>query len=352
MSLWNAANGPSIHAELIGREWVKMGHKLTVFSSIEHPDARPTNQSDEDYVIRHFKVEEVTPFTRATYFDPIPLVNEDYEVFVAENVERLPAYQLYRLFPVIQGKAKTVMVVHEGGPPNDPYYYKFKWDAIICFDERYLEFIEKFFPRNIIHIIPYPCHPFTPGDKSIAREKLALPKDLKIIFSYGFRPHDIVSILPAIEKINVKYPLKYIIFINPESDPTKLIDLTKKYPFINVRKTALPLNKLYDYLHASDALLFHRKSSRYKAVLSSSICLTLGSGCPILFNRCNFVEIYGKEIIKYRDNDDLITKLSKLFEEGFNLENVKKFLERRSSKVIADKYIYLFKKIISEDGDG
>jgi hypothetical protein len=32
-TLWNAANGPSTHAELIGRAWMKLGHKLKVFST-------------------------------------------------------------------------------------------------------------------------------------------------------------------------------------------------------------------------------------------------------------------------------------------------------------------------------
>jgi cystathionine gamma-synthase len=97
MTLWNAANGPSIHAELVGREWVRMGHRLTVFSAIRHPDAKPTGQADEDYVIRHFIVDEVIPVTRAVYFDPKPLLESDYEIFVAQNVERLPTRELYSI---------------------------------------------------------------------------------------------------------------------------------------------------------------------------------------------------------------------------------------------------------------
>lgn len=118
MSLWNAANGPSIHAEFIGREWIKNEHSLVVFSA-RHPDFRPTHQKDEDFVIRHFDVSEVFPLT---------------------------------------------------------------------------------------------------------------------------------------------------------------------------------INELYTYLHASDVLLIHKESSRYKAVNSSTICQTLGSGCPILFHDSNYVELHGKEV--------------------------------------------------------
>lgn len=82
MCLWNAANGPAIHAELVGRAWVESGHKLMVFSTEKHPDARPTLQKDEDFVIRNFRVDKVYPFTRAASFDSSPLLNEEYEVFV------------------------------------------------------------------------------------------------------------------------------------------------------------------------------------------------------------------------------------------------------------------------------
>ena len=170
MCLWNAANGPSIHAELVGRAWVKLGHKLRVFSAEKHPDARPTLQKDEDFVIRHFRVNEVIPFTRAASFDSSPLLNEEYEVFVAQNVERLPANKLLEVFRKIKKKAVTVQVVHEGKSPEDPLYYKFDWDAIICFDQRYKDYLVKSFSAERIHMIPYPYHQIELGDKGDAKK--------------------------------------------------------------------------------------------------------------------------------------------------------------------------------------
>ena len=129
---------------LVGRAWVKLGHQLRVFSAQKHPDARPTFQKDEDFVIRHFSVDEVIPVTRSTYFDPSRLLNEEYEVFVAQNVERLPAQRLLEVFPEIKKRAVTIQVVHEGKAPEDPLYYKFDWDAIVCFDQRYKDYLVKF----------------------------------------------------------------------------------------------------------------------------------------------------------------------------------------------------------------
>jgi len=349
MCLWNAANGPSIHAELVGRAWVKLGHQLKIFSAQKHPDARPTFQEDEDFVIRHFRVDEVIPFTRATSFDSTPLLNEEYEVFVAQNVERLPAKKLLDLFPQIKQKAITVQVVHEGKAPEDPLYYKFDWDAIVCFDQRYKDYLVKSFPAERIHMISYPYHPLKLGDKKIARKKLGLPLEEKIIFSFGFRSKDVISVLPTLyemAKEYPQYPLRYVVIANPESELDELYEAKKKYNFIDLRVRALPLDELYDYLHASDVLLIHRESSqKYKAVVSSSVCQLLGSGCPILFHQSNYIELHGNEIIKYRDFEDMKTKLIELFQGKFDLAIVKDFLKNFETERIAERYIRLFEEL-------
>jgi glycosyltransferase involved in cell wall biosynthesis len=353
MCLWNAANGPSIHAELLGRAWVKLGHQLRIFSAKKHPDARPTLQKDEDFVIRHFSVDEVVPVTRATYFDPSPLLSEEYEVFVAQNVERLPAQRLLEVFPEIKKRAVTIQVVHEGKAPEDPLYYKFDWDAIVCFDQRYKDYLVKSFPAEKIRMIPYPYHPFQPGDKGKARKKLGLPPDEKIVFSFGFRPKDIASVLPALQDVAEEYPLRYVIVANPESDVDELRQAKEKYNFIDLEIKPLPLDELYTYLHASDALLIHRESSRkYKAVVSSSVCQVLGSGCPILFHESNYVELRGDEIVKYRDFEDMKAKLVGLLQGKFDPSRIEPFLEDHKAERIAERFIQLFEELMGTQTGG
>jgi hypothetical protein len=347
MCLWNAANGPAIHAELVGKAWEKLGHKLIVFSAEKHPDARPTLQKDEDFVIRHFRVNEVIPFTRAASFDPSPLLNEEYEVFVAQNVERLPADKLLEVFPEIRKKAATVQVVHEGKSPEDPLYYKFDWDAIVCFDQRYKDYLVKFFSAEKIHMIPYPYHPLVLGDKGKARERLDLPLDKKIVFSFGFRPKDIVSVLPALKDVDKEYPLRYVIIANPESEVDILREAQKTYGFIDLQVRPLTRHELYTYLHASDVLLIHRDSSqKYKAVVSSSVCQVLGSGCPILFHESNYIELHGDEIWKYRDFDEMKVKLTNLFNNKFDLGKVETFLEQHNTERIANRFLKLFEELM------
>jgi len=350
MCLWNAANGPSIHAELLGRAWVKLGHQLKIFSALKHPDARPTFQEDENFVIRHFRVEEVIPFTRATSFDPSPLLNEEYEIFVAQNVERLPAEKLLEVFPDIKKKAVTVQVVHEGKAPEDPLYYRFDWDAIVCFDQRYKDYLVKSFPAERIHMISYPYHSIKLGNKKEARRKLRLPQDEKIVFSFGFRSKDVISVLPTLyemAKEYPQYPLRYVVIANPESELDELYQAKKKYNFIDLKVKALSLDELYEYLYASDVLLIHRESSqKYPAVVSSSVCQLLGSGCPILFHQSNYIELNGNEIIKYCDFEDMKIKLIELFQGKLDLAIVKAFLKNYEAERIADRFIKLFEKLM------
>jgi hypothetical protein len=350
MCLWNAANGPSIHAELVGRAWVELGHHLRVFSAKKHPDARPASQIDEHFVIRHFSVDKVIPVTRAAWFDPSPILNEAYDVFVAQNVERLPAEKLLEIFPKIQERSVTVQVVHEGKAPEDPLYYKFDWDAIVCFDQRYKDYLVKSFPAEKIHMIPYPYHPLEPGDKEKARKNLEFRSDEKIVFSFGFRPADIVSVLPSLKDIAKEYPLRYVIIANPESDVGELREAKENYDFIDLQVRPLPIGELYTYLHASDALLIHRESSqKYKAVVSSSVCQVLGAGCPILFHESNYIELLGDEIIKYRDFEDMKAKLIDLFNSRFDLNKIQSFLEEHKAERIAEKYLLLFEGLIGRN---
>lgn len=348
MCLWNAANGPSIHAELIGRAWVEMGHELKVFSPTSHPDARPTYQQDEDYVTRHFRVDEIFPHTRAASFDPSSLLETEYDVFLAQNVERLPAEKLLEVFPEIKKKAVTVAVVHEGKAPEDPLYYKFEWDALVGFDERYREYLVKSFPAERIHIIGYPFHPFKPGDKPQAREKLGFGREEKIIFSFGFRPKEVLGVLPTLGEVADDFPLKYVIIANPESELGELPDIAEKYEFVELQVRPLPLDELYTYLYASDVLLIHRESSKkYKAVLSSTACQVLGSGCPILFRESNYVERHGDEIVKYRDLEEMKRKLVDLFHGRFDLGKVEAFLKDHNSEAIAQRFLDLFRRLLA-----
>lgn len=83
LSRWNTACGVSLHAELIGREFVENGHNLTVFAP---SNIRPVGK-DEHYVVRCFS-DEGDPIE--TFFYPEPFLDTDYEILVAERVGHVP----------------------------------------------------------------------------------------------------------------------------------------------------------------------------------------------------------------------------------------------------------------------
>jgi hypothetical protein len=338
MSTWNAPCGAAVHAELVGRRWIEKGHKLTVFAPLEEVKMR---EKDEPFVVRNYS---------NNYLDPKPFIEADYEAFVHHNIAKMPLKELFDIFPRIKEKAKTVLVAHQGRIPEDPYFPKFDWDAIVCFDERWKRFLVDIFPTEKIHIIPYPCHPIRHGDKTDARRKVGLPENKRIILIYGISLHKYLWLLPRIERLNKKYPLILLVLTSVD-DWFDLFEAVKhRYSFIVLRKEALTIEELYTYLHASDCLIYHTDSSPY-AVLSSTVHTCMGGGRPILAHYSNFVECFDKEVLKYKSNE-IEEKLMDVFEdkEGCKmaLKAAREYVKRNSAEVIAKKFIQLFETLSME----
>ncbi|MFZ2070379.1 MAG: hypothetical protein WAV32_01995 [Halobacteriota archaeon] len=336
MSTWNVPCGAAVHAELVGRSWIEKGHKLTVFAPLEEIKTR---EKDEPYVIRNYSKD---------YLNPEPFIEADYEAFVHHNISKMPMKELFDIFPRIKEKAKTVLIAHQGRILDDPYFAKFDWDAIVCFDERWKRFLVDIFPAEKIHIIPYPCHPICHGDKTEARRKLGLPEDKKIVLIYGISAHKYFSLLPRIARLNKKYPLILLVLTSVD-DWFDLFEALKwRYKFIELRKEALSTEELYTYLHASDCLIYHSDSSR-DAVLSSTVHLCMGAGRPILAHYSNFVEEFNTEVLNYGDVEE---KLMDVFEDRESckatLKAASEYVKRNSAEVIAQKFIQLFETLALE----
>jgi len=54
--------------------------------------------------------------------------------------------ELAKVFHHIRRKAKTITVIHDRMLSSNPSFYQFEWDAIVCNDKRFVEFIKKAFP--------------------------------------------------------------------------------------------------------------------------------------------------------------------------------------------------------------
>jgi glycosyltransferase involved in cell wall biosynthesis len=344
MSAWNTDSGASIHAELIGREWVKAGHQLSVFSFYEYSiHGTALTDKDEDYVIRCF----TTSTHSQVKLDPVPFLREDYEIFVVEDLGMLPQDPLGKIFHWIKRKAKTVTVIHDGRLSDNPSFYQFDWDAIVGFDERYIKFLKEVYPAELLHQIPYPCHPLKIGDKEAARRILNLPSEKKILFMFGPAARTGVETIPWILEYGSSYsPLILIVSRDKEA-----IAKAREYSSIvdvEVREETLTLPQLYEYLHASDALIIN-KPSMPQVTISSTVFQCLGSGCPIIARSSNFIETLRNEVLKFRDRKEFGDCLIEVLEQRENyrstVENAKKYVLENSAEIIANRFIDLFKKL-------
>lgn len=344
MSTWNAACGVSTHAELIGREWVRMGHDLRVFAPTN--DENVITDKDESYVTRCYTIDrEPVKGLKPSSLDKEACLESDYDIFIIQNLELMPMDKLLEIWPQIKARAKTIQVIHEGYLPPYPEFYLFDPDAVICFDERYRKVLSKKFPREKIYTISYPCHPLDFGDRKEARRKLGLPQDKKIIFTYGLSMWLRLFLLPAVAELAKTYDLLWLT-ISAQGERELLNRAKEKYSFIEARYSTLSSEELYTYLHAADALLIYNQSPN-PLVVSSMTYLCLGSGCPIVISEGRYTEDLGEEVFKYRDFDELKEVLVQAFEgKRPNQEALEKFIAEKSAESIASSFIELLQKLV------
>jgi len=352
MTRWNVPSGQSSHAEPIGRAWMEMGHELKVFAPAGM-DLSLIYRKDEPFVRRCYMQDIWGERDRSDYFfDPQPFLEEDYEIFLVEMAAIMPMPELLSIFPQIKRKAKTIHVVHETALPQDPNWYKFDWDAIVCFDERYKQFLGQAFPREKIAIIPFPCHRLAHGDKKAARKLLGLPLDKKIVFAYGADSvYFHVDLLPVMERLSRDYPVLFLLLTH--HNQTAVPEMKSTTEYFMVRDEMPTDDRLYTYLHACDAYIYYGRVSIDGVGVSSCVTTCLGAGRPVLVpDYCNFFDLSGKEVIKYGDFEDLKQKLRAIFDGTDsvreNLLAAEEYAMRYSAHEIASQFIKLFERIRGE----
>ena len=220
----------------------------------------------------------------------------------------LPMDELAKVFSMVKKTTKTVNVIHDCVLSNDPSFYQFEWDKIVCFDERYKDFLKKVYNEEIITIIPHPCNPWNPGNKEEARKKLDLPVDGYILFVFGQKLNEKLWVINSLKDLSEIFDVSLLIVSLEEPVPLKRKDLK-----IYFRKEAPDIKRLYDYLYAVDALIVNKEIMRKNIVISTTAFQCLGSGCPILAYASKLVEEFPDDvIIKYKVFDELEEKLKKL----------------------------------------
>ncbi len=353
MSAWNTDSGASIHAELIGRSFVEAGIDLKVFSFYRHSfhgtALTKRAQEEESYVNRCFTVySALNP-----ELDAAELLASDFDIFIVEDLGMLPMKQLLTVFPEIKKKAKTVSVVHDGELSEKKEYFKFDWDRVVCFDNRYYSFLKKVYPEDRLSIIPYPSFPFAPGDKDEARRKLGLAKDKKIVFLFGQAAEYAVNTALVLDRLSDKYDIMMLLVTESENVIRDFRHVKEKAKFdFKVVSKFLDTDLLYEYLYAADCMLYNKRSNP-NVVVGSTIFQCLGSGCPILTLDSNFSYSFNNEVIKHHDFYELEENLADVFEKGpkyhAQQEATLAYLNENSARPTAEKFLELFKDLLKKD---
>ena len=340
LSRWNATCGVSMHAELIGREFMKLGNEIVVFA----PTLESANKwwhhlpikDDEDFVVRCY--EEISPEGKGGKIQTEKIL-DNYDIFIIESYSSIPHSEIERILPKIKKSAKTVLVVHEGSRKQLKYSNLDMFDAIVVFDERYKR--EILYDHENVHIIPYPCHPIRRRNETKASDEL-------VFFSFGRQPiREYSDYIAVLKDLRNKYDLIYRIV---RSD-NKSLGISESW--IDHRFERVSLEKLYDYLYSSNVHLLPKGETSY-VVVSSTLCQCLGSLCPVVAPATRHFEALPekdgiKPAVLYNDRSDLKAKIERLIEDDDYRTSVIKMAEEyvneNSSEIVAKKFMKLFNEL-------
>jgi hypothetical protein len=350
MGAWNTDSGASIHAELVGRAWVEMGVDLKVFTFFKHAfhGTALTKKEDEPYVTRCF-----APYGfRNLPMNTAPILEADFDIFVAQDLGMLPMSHLLNIFPEIKRKAKTVNVVHDGELSRKPEYFQFDWDHVVCFDKRYRDFLLDAYPEGILSMIPYPSYPLKPGNMEEARKELGLPMDKKLILLFGQAAEHALNTSIVLDRLVGKYNVCLLLVTEVEKvlEEFRRIQDRVKFDFHVVERSP-DMDLLYKYCYASDCMIYNKHHAPV-VVVGSTIFQCLGSKCPILARDTNYVYNFNREVLKHRLYYDLEENLIDVFDKGkkYQMQQraVEEYLEENSAHPTANKFLELFEDLLKK----
>ncbi|RLE85897.1 MAG: glycosidase [Thermoprotei archaeon] len=329
---WGTDGGVSRHLTPIV-EWLRsQKYEVKVFTHYkEAPHGMPLNIEDEDYVVRCYttqgrKIKELKAFNS----EPIlRALKEGYNVFIIEDLGMLPMEDLLEIFPRVKAGAKVLLVNHDNKPkPNDSLFWKFEWDAIINFLPGQNEFMTKHYSRDKIHLTDFPCYPIVKIDKDIARQSLNLPKDKKIIITFG--EYDFISPFRALYELREKDPSIYLLCLTYTEKQKK--DLEGKLKELGYEKGydeiraegASSWKRRAEYVAASDVVVLDKGENitGEGAVLSSTAHQIMGWGTPIIARANKFFEPLNMVVVTYRNNAELKRKIRELLYNNRLRENI------------------------------
>ncbi len=342
LSRWNATCGISLHAELIGFEFIKMGHNLKVFApTIESASKwwhhKVIRNKDEDFVTRCYS--EIDPTLKNNgWIDVDKILFEDLDFLIVESYASIPYNHVEKLVRLLKEKRKipVIAVIHESFKEQIKYSNPKIFDAIVVFDERYIaEVVPEC--KDICKIIPYPCYPVKKGKRKFA-------EDVLTFFSFGRQPIiEYQGYIEVLDNLSEKYDFVYKVVRTNGLLPVER-------PWLNQEMRRLAsIDEIYSLLHSSDIHLLP-KGQTNGVVVSSTLFQCLGSLVPIVAPETRHFEVpkRRKPLVTYKNLEDLEEKLIRLIEDRRYRNELKRlaksYVERNRCDKIAKKFIKIFKE--------
>lgn len=342
LSRWNATCGVSMHAELIGREFIRLGHRIRVFA----PTLESANRwwhhcivkDDEDYVTRCY--EEVSPSGEGGDIDPAPLLKEDLDLLIVESYASLPKEKIEALLPEVKKKGTFILlVIHEGFKKDLQYRDPSIFNRVVVFDDRYIdELLEEWEGKVPVEIVPFPC------GKVVENRRVFGEGGLRFI-TFGRQPeNEYREFIEALDRLSTNMTFEYRII---RADHP----LGIRRPWLKEEVRSLTGEEVYEELLSSDVHLLP-KGRTSGVVVSSTLCQCVGTLVPILTPATRHYERVPEDVVvRYRDVDDLVTKMGRLIKDELYRSKVKRamreYARRNSATKVALQFLNLLKSSAS-----
>ena len=342
VSRWNATCGVGMHAELIGREFMRLGHEVRIFAPTIESASRWWHhclvRKDEDYVVRCY--EEVSPSGEGGGVDPAPLFREDLDLLIIESYVSLPKEKVEAILPEIRRKGTfIVLVVHEGFKKDIGYRDPSIFDMVVVFDDRYIEELLKDWKGLVdMEIIPFPCGRVVENRRAFGEGGLRF-------ITFGRQPEgEYRDFVDALDRLSRRVSFEYRVI---RADHPLGIER----PWLKEEVRPLAEEEVYRELLSSDIHLLP-KGNTSGVVVSSTLCQCVGTQVPILTPSTRHYERVPEDVaIRYTGVDDLVRKMERLIEDEVYRKKIKRamreYARENSATKVALQFLNLLKSSAS-----
>lgn len=261
-------------------------------------------------------------------FRPIfKALNENYNFFVVQDLGMLPCKELLACWPKIRSRAKVILINHDNKPkPKHHIFWQFDWDAIVNFLPAQ-KFMAKYYPKEKIHLIEFPCRTLLKLDKREVRKKLGLPNK-EIVLTFG--EYDYVAPFKALDELRKELGLYLVALVANELEKQQLEQKLKLLGFVKgydeIRIESLSWKERAQYVTAASFVILDKGATKGEgAVISSTACEIIGWNTPIIARASKFFEPFPKGTIAlYKNDKELKAKIRELLKESARKEQLKR----------------------------